>query len=190
MEEAQADARRVRFPIIFWLLVALSALCIGVGAWWLATYSSSEQASAPPPVAVAQAPAVDFQLGDLDGRQVRLSDLRGQVVLLNFWATWCPPCKAEMPDLQALYRDQGAAHRFVVVGVDVEEDRAVTQAFARQFGLSFPLLVDSAGQVSNDHYGIRALPTSLIIDRDGKVRYRWTGQQSRSAMQQMLAKVW
>ncbi len=95
-----------------------------------------------------------------------------------------------MPDLEALYRDQGAPHKFVVVGVDVEEDRATAQAFAQQFGLSFPLLVDGQGQVSNDRYAIRALPTSFIIDRDGKVRYRWTGQQSRAAMQGMLEQIW
>ncbi len=190
MQEVDVSSRRLRFPTFFWILVVLSVVCIGAGVWWLAHYRNTGEPAAPAPAVVARAPAVDFQLTDLSGHRVSLSDLRGQVVLLNFWASWCPPCKAEMPDLQALYRDQGAARKFVVVGVDVEEDQATAAAFARQFGISFPLVVDSTGQVSNDRYSIRARPTSFIIDRDGKVRYRWTGQQSRSAMQGMLEKVW
>jgi cytochrome c biogenesis protein CcmG, thiol:disulfide interchange protein DsbE len=191
--EAGAGPRRLRFPLFFWLLLVLSVSCIGAGVWWLLAGSAagpSGEPSAPLPIGVADTLAADFTLADLKGDQVKLSDLRGQVVLLNFWATWCPPCKAEMPDLQALYQEQAGRHKFTVLGVDVEENQTATQAFAKQYGLTFPLLPDAAGQVSNDRYSIRSIPTSFIIDRNGVVRYRWTGQQSRATMQGMLEKVW
>jgi cytochrome c biogenesis protein CcmG, thiol:disulfide interchange protein DsbE len=191
--EAGAKSRRLHFPLFFWVLVVLSVTCIGAGVWWLLAGSAaslSGEPGAPVPAAMAGTPAVDFTLADLKGYQVKLSDLRGQVVLLNFWATWCPPCKAEMPDLQALYQEQTGRHNFTVLGVDVEESQAATQAFAKQYGLTFPLLPDATGKVSNDRYSIRSIPTSFIIDRNGMVRYRWTGQQSRATMQAMLEKVW
>jgi peroxiredoxin len=188
--EARAAPQRLHFAPFFWVLVLLGVPCIGAGVWWLLAGSAPGEASAPAPIAGADTPAIDFQLADLNGHQVKLSDLRGQVVLLNFWATWCPPCKAEMPDLQRLYQEQGVRHNFTVLGVDVEENQAAAQAFAIQYGLMFPLLPDATGQVSNDRYSIRAIPTSFIIDRDGAVRYRWTGQQSRATMLGMLEKVW
>ncbi len=119
-----------------------------------------------------------------------MSDLRGKVVLLNFWATWCPPCKAEMPDLEALYREYGAAHDFVVVGVNLQEDGAVVEKFARQAGLSFPILLDTDGEVSGQAYAVRSLPMSLIIDRDGYIRDAWTGQLSSAEMLSRLKQVW
>ena len=162
--------RAARRRPIFWSLVALSVLTIACGP--------------------AATEAIDFRLPATDGQQVQLSSLRGTVVLLNFWATWCPPCKAEMPDLNALHQGYAAQHRFTVVGVDVEETQAEVAVFARQYNLSFPLLVDNKGSVSNDRYNIRSLPTSMIIDREGKVRDMWVGQIPRSAMLARLEKVW
>ncbi len=189
---AEAVRRGLRHPVWFWSLVALSVVALALGVTVLVLQQENTEAGAAVPLPQVQAgqAVADFQLNTTDGRSIRLSDLHGQVVLLNFWATWCPPCKAEMPDLQALYRDNNSAHQFVVLGVDVEESQAAAQAFGRQYGLTFPLLPDSEGKVSNATYDIRALPTSLIIDRTGKVRYRWTGQQSRQVMLDMLKNVW
>ncbi len=188
----EAVRRGPRHPVWFWSLVALSVVALALGVTVLVLQQENTEAGAAVPLPQVQAgqAVADFQLNTTDGRSIRLSDLHGQVVLLNFWATWCPPCKAEMPDLQALYRDNNSAHQFVVLGVDVEESQAAAQAFGRQYGLTFPLLPDSEGKVSNATYDIRALPTSLIIDRTGKVRYRWTGQQSRQVMLDMLKNVW
>jgi len=188
-----SPGNRRRLPAVFWLLIASGLLTIGLGIWWLmanASLSRAEAAAAPLPAAGKPSPATDFQLADLSGHQVRLSDLRGKVVLLNFWATWCPPCKAEMPDLQALYAEYGSQHDFIVIAVNVEESRETAEAFARQYGLTFPILPDSDGRVSNQRYFIRSLPTSFIIDRTGHVRDTWLGQQTRRSMLTRLASVW
>ena len=104
------------------MLVGLSLIALGIAAWQWQDQRRLVTAQSQP--AVQFKPAADFRLTALDGQTVALRDLRGKVVLLNFWATWCPPCKAEMPDLNALYRDNGTKHNFVVIGVNVEEDRS------------------------------------------------------------------
>jgi peroxiredoxin len=167
----------------FWFLVALSLITLGIGGWQLAAEQRGPADRTP------AEPAPDFRLATSDGSTLRLSDLRGHVVLLNFWATWCPPCKAEMPDLNALQREHGAARKFIVVGVDVQESQAEVQAFARQYNIGFPLVLDSDGQVSGA-YRVRTLPTSLIVDRQGFIRDRWTGQLAKAAMLRKLERVW
>lgn len=171
----------------FWVLVALSILTLTLGVWqWLAERRTLAAQSRP--AAAERAP--DFHLVAADGTSLSLADLRGQVVLLNFWATWCPPCKAEMPDLAALYRDYGTEHAFTVVGINVQESLAEVQAFADQNAIPFPLLLDPDGAVSGKAYPIRSLPTSMIIDRDGYVRNMWTGQIPKAAMLARLQQVW
>ncbi len=193
--EPQASPRRrgVRYPYVFWSLVSLSLVALVLGAWLLIQRgdgATQADASLPITQATKPAPAVDFTLTSLDGKQVRLSDLRGKVVLLNFWATWCPPCKAEMPDLEAIYRENADSHNFVILAVDVEEQAELARTFAKQYGLTFPVLPDSDGRVSNNRYFIRTLPTSFIIDRAGNVRYQWSGQQSRANILSRLQTVW
>jgi|YNPBryantNP2012_1023418.scaffolds.fasta_scaffold00558_6 cytochrome c biogenesis protein CcmG/thiol:disulfide interchange protein DsbE len=178
-----------RRSLFFWALVALSLATLGVGLWlWQA--DRQQVAAQARPAAEASRPAPDFTLAALDGSQVRLRDLRGKVVLLNFWATWCPPCKAEMPDLDALYRQYGAARNFVVIGVNVEEKPELVAAFARQNGIAFPLALDTDGAVTTNLYHVRAFPTSLIIDRAGNIRDSWMGQISREALVLRLQRVW
>ncbi|MFO7172724.1 MAG: TlpA disulfide reductase family protein [Bacillota bacterium] len=114
-------------------------------------------------------PAPDFALETLDGQVVRLSDLRGQVVLLNFWATWCPPCREEMPALQAverLYREKG----FRVLAINLDESPATIRSFLEQNGLELTVLLDKDMKVTS-RYGILPLPTSFFIDREGRVAY-------------------
>ena len=170
------------------MLVGLSLIALGIAAWQWQEQRRLVTAQSQP--AVQFKPAADFRLTALDGQTVALRDLRGKVVLLNFWATWCPPCKAEMPDLNALYRDNGTKHNFVVIGVNVEEDRSAVEAFARQLDIAFPLLLDASGQVSDGSYHIRSLPTTLIVDRDGNVGDTWMGQIARPAMLARLERVW
>lgn len=121
-----------------------------------------------------EAPAPDFTLTDMQGEAVSLSQYRGKVILLNFWAGWCPPCRAEMPSMEKLYR-QLKDRDFVILAVNVEEGgRAAVQDFTREIPVSFPILLDTAQTVSR-LYRVRGLPQSYIIDREGKIVQQVTG---------------
>ena len=118
-------------------------------------------------------PAPEIVLKDLQGRDVKLSDLRGKVVLVNFWATWCKPCKEEMPAMQASYdklRDKG----FVVLAVNELEDTARVAEHIRTHGHTFEVVMDHNNQVAN-MYGVVGLPASFLIDPQGIVRERISG---------------
>src|SRR5213592_3199073 len=122
-------------------------------------------ASRPP---VVGSPAPEIALKDLRGQEVRLSDLHGKIVLLNFWATWCKPCKEEMPAMQASYerlRDQG----FVVLAVNELEDTDKVIEHIRTHGHTFLVVMDHDNRVANQ-YGVVGLPASFLIDRQGIVR--------------------
>ncbi len=115
------------------------------------------------------APAPDFTLENRAGGTVSLSDLRGEVVLLNFWATWCPPCREEMPLLDQIY-SRYEALGFTLLGVNVEQDSRLADRFLADVPVSFPILLDPKEQVSQ-LYRVPAMPTTVIIDRQGTVRY-------------------
>ena len=128
----------------------------------------------PPGPAQASPPAlVDFTVKDLAGKPVSLSDFRGQVVLVNFWATWCSPCKEEMPILDAYYR-QHQPQGFLLLGINVSDRPEEAAAFVKQHGYSYPILFDPPGNVLLD-LGIQGLPASLLVDREGGLVTRWLG---------------
>ncbi len=136
------------------------------------------------PLAVGDV-APNFSYTLPDGTTQRLSDLRGQKVLVNFWATWCPPCIAEMPDLQAARELYGEEHGFVVLAVNAAEDRPQIESFADEMGLTIPLIVDPESNIG-DAYGARNLPTSFFINSDGTVHLRHTGVVDTEFIQQHL----
>ncbi len=111
--------------------------------------------------------APDFTLPDLHGAPVRLNDLRGKVVFLNLWATWCPPCRAEMPSMEALYR-RFRDRDFAMLAVSEDIDAAVVASFVRELGLTFPVLLDTESRLPG-RYGVTGFPETFIIDRDGQV---------------------
>jgi thiol-disulfide isomerase/thioredoxin len=119
--------------------------------------------------------APDFELPDLDGHRHRLSGYRGKVVLLNFWATWCPPCRREMPSMERLYQKL-KAESFMVLAVNQQEAEDDVFAFTGQLDPqpTFPILLDAESQTT-DLYAVRGLPASVIVDRDGRIVYRAVG---------------
>jgi thiol-disulfide isomerase/thioredoxin len=120
-------------------------------------------------------PAPDFSLPDMDGKPHALHEYRGKVVMLNFWATWCPPCRREMPSMEAIYHEfQGAP--FAVLAVNEWENTDLVFPWIGQLTLfpTFPILFDQEGVVA-EQYGIQGLPTTVIIDRQGRIVYRAVG---------------
>lgn len=136
-------------------------------------------------------PAPPFRLTDLHGNSVALSDFEGQVVLLNFWATWCGPCKVEMPAMEALYKGMHA-QGLEILAVSVDQQGAVvTRPFQESMGLTFPILHDSDYQVGLT-YGARTLPMTYAIDRKGIIRQRvfgardWNSPEAQEAIADLL----
>ena len=113
--------------------------------------------------------APDFTLTDANGQSVTLSDLRGQVVMINFWASWCGPCREEMPLLEQIHQRYEALG-FTLLGVNVEEDPTNGQAFLQERPVSFPVLYDSKNSISK-LYEVIAMPSTVLIDRQGNIRY-------------------
>lgn len=130
--------------------------------------------------------APDFTLRSSTGKNLKLSEYRGQVVMINFWATWCAPCRQEMPHLNRLYEQYNKAG-FILLGVNIDDNPKAAQAMAEQLGVRFPVLYDATKQVSK-RYDVDAMPLTVIVDRDGKVQYLHRGYRS-GVEQQYEAKV-
>ena len=130
--------------------------------------------------------APDFILVDLNDNPISLSDFRGKTVFLNFWATWCPPCRAEMPQMEALYQDY-KDEDVVIIGLDIQETREEVSQYVQQGGYSWLFILDASGKVATN-YEVTAIPTSFFIDGDGIIRAVSTGAMSKRDMEIALTK--
>jgi len=129
--------------------------------------------------------APELELTALDGEQYSLADYQGTVVLVNIWATWCPPCKAEMPTLEAYYQ----AHQtdgFVTIAVNDGDPEDAVEAFVKDYGLSFPIWLDPTYKATDEAFKTRNLPSSFVIDREGTVRLRWVGEINRDTLEKYV----
>jgi peroxiredoxin len=126
-------------------------------------------ANAAVPAVATKAAAPDFTLRTMEGPNLRLQEQRGRVVLVNFWATWCGPCRQELPQLNKLY-DKYRGSGFVLLGVNIDDDARTATELATKLGVRFPVLLDTDKKVSRQ-YDMSAMPATLMIDRDGRVRY-------------------
>jgi cytochrome c biogenesis protein CcmG, thiol:disulfide interchange protein DsbE len=169
----------------FWYGLIAAALLLG-GSWILATRVNPDSDT---DAGLSVAPrkgflAPDFTLSLLDGDEIRLSDLRGQPVLINFWASWCRPCRAEMPELQAA-ASQHADVGLVVLGVNQLEPLSDVSSFVQELALTFPIPLDMEGKVSAA-YQVRGLPTSFFVDAEGVIRDAFTGPLSTGLLESKL----
>ena len=158
-----------------YLLIALVALA--GSAWIYFTRVEMPVIASAGAQPRANFPAPDFTLAALDGTPVSLNDLRGQVVLINFWATWCPPCRAEMPALETVYQEH-RAHKFTVIAINVAEPDGLVIPFRDEFKLTFPILLDLDTAVAKK-FQVSGLPTSFFIDRAGIIRATYLGAMNR-----------
>lgn len=125
--------------------------------------------------------AKDFTLNDLDGKAVQLSDFKGKAIILNFFATWCPPCRSEIPDfieLENAYASKG----FSVIGVSNEDPKAI-KGFATKAGINYPVLIDPNDKVYTLYGPIRGIPTTFIIDKDFRIRQMYIGARSKDVFE-------
>jgi peroxiredoxin/outer membrane lipoprotein-sorting protein len=129
--------------------------------------------------------APDFKLKTVEGKEYSLKKLRGKVILLNFWASWCRPCRIEMPTIEKLYQNY-KEKGFLVLGIN-DEKTDIIRSFGKENSVSFPLLVDD-GMVMSD-YGIQAIPTLMLVDQEGKISWQQQGTSGEEMLRQALAKV-
>ncbi len=129
--------------------------------------------------------APDFNLENFAGGRTRLSDHRGEVVLLNFWATWCPPCVKEIPDFVKLY-DRYRERGLVILGLSVDRNpQSVLPAFIKRHKINYPVLLDD-GRVAGDYGGITGIPTTFLIDREGIIRGRYVGYRPKRVFEEAI----
>lgn len=132
--------------------------------------------------------APDFELKTLEGKKIKLSELRGRRVVLNMWATWCPPCRAEMPDMEKFYKkykDEGV--EILAVNMTTSEiNSKVIKDFMNEFGITFPVVLDEKGEVGNQ-FQARVIPTSYLIDSHGVIKQKITGPMSYDWMVKQIS---
>lgn len=141
-----------------------------------------------PPAPEPDHPAPDFALSDINGTLLALRDLRGRPVMVNFFATWCTPCRMEVPVIQAAYEAYTDQALFIV-GVDVGEKPETAAHFVRQLGLTYPIVLDRDGEVTVNQYKVRGIPASFFIDREGIIRSVHRGPITKALIENYLAKI-
>ena len=168
-----------------WIIGVFAALALGVLTLPILLESDGGEHAVGSGVCKSEGPAnLDLAMKDMNGADVKLADYKGKVILLNFWATWCPPCLVEIPEFQKVYdeqKDQG----FVVLGVSTDDTAEQLRAFAADRKVTYPLLLITP-QVEDAYGPLFGLPTSLIIARDGSVCKRHFGPMSKEQLEKEI----
>ncbi len=170
-------------------IAGLGLILIGVALGFLLRPAPAEANAVAPedrsvvPVAVHY-PAPALALEDSHGSKASLADYQHSIVLVNNWATWCPPCKAEMPTLEAYY-EQHKQEGLVIIGIEAGDSKGDVQSFAQAYGLTFPIWLDP-GNASLAAFRNENLPNSYVLDRSGIVRYAWTGEISQAMLEKFV----
>lgn len=170
-----------------WTITFFTILLLGSGWLWYTRLPADASPAVRAPQPAVDHPAPDFTLTRFDtGTTTSLADLRGKPLILNFWATWCRPCRAEMPALQATYERYG--DDLLIVGVDQGEAGAVVGPFLEEFGITFPVLLDEEMSVGRK-YRILGLPTTFFIDSRGVIRQVHAGEINSAILAEGIVKI-
>jgi len=173
-----------------YLVVGLGVLVVAIaaGAWFTLLQPAQPSGGASGNIAQVGAPAPAISLPVVAGGTSDLTNDRGKVILVNFWATWCEPCKSEMPGLQQL-ADQLGDEPFRLYSVDLQEDAPQIQAFEQQYGLNLYAVMDEDGNATRA-YGVRALPSTFVIDKQGVLRLQRLGPLVDGGADTMWSEPW
>ncbi len=186
MAKSNKKYHRKRARSLPWIPIVLGIFLIGIATLSFASQNAQGQAadlSSVVPVKVSFA-APELSLQNINGETQSLADYRENVVLVNNWATWCPPCKAEMPTLAAYYNEH-TSEGFMIIAIEAGDGVDGVSQFAQNYNLKFPIWLDPNGE-SLRAFGNGNLPNSFVIDRSGMVRYVWTGEISRAMLEKYV----
>ena len=165
-------------------VIALLAFALFLGISYFGYGALSQGASAG--VVRARTKAPDFTVLDSNGNNVKLSDMKGRPVVINFWASWCPPCRAEMPDFEEVFREMGTEVRFMMVNLTGGgETRDKADQFVENNGFTFPIFYDMTGEADRQ-YEVRAIPTTIFVDADGNLAGTATGMLDKNSLMEGL----
>ncbi len=181
------NAKRVLLPLLGFLIIAVLAAGALGGRVGGQRAGRGGEAGSPARSAIPAKGEVlpDFELETLDGRKMRAADLLGKPTFINFWASWCPPCRAEMPDIQAIYERQG--RDINILAINEDEPPAVVRSFVEEIGFTVPVVLDAGGEL-HARWNFNTLPTSIITDKDGRVCFIAPGMITRDTMDAVLEK--
>lgn len=135
--------------------------------------------------------APDFELETLEGETAKLSDYRGKKVILNFWTTWCPPCRAEMPHMQDYYDQKAKEDNVEILAVNLttaDHGMEKITSFVSEYGLAFPILLDAEGDMGTVYQAV-TIPTSYILDTEGRVRNKFVGPMDQATIEELIGKI-
>ncbi len=182
-KQKNGGQRSLQFTVNYTKWFVWAAVIIGAVSIY---YNMTPHAADPTTVAAGKGTAPDFSLSAIDGKHVSLSAYRGKVVILDFWAPWCPPCRKEIPDFIAL-QQQYASQGLQIIGIGLDEPANVV-SFVRQNGFNYPVAVGDDA-ISNRYGGVDGLPTTFIIDRQGTIRNRFEGFTERAVFEREIKKL-
>lgn len=180
----QKQKQKQRTILIFAAVLVIAG--IGTLIWMgIKTVSDSKYNVESPALMQEGNQALDFELASLDGGNVALSDYQGNIIIMNMWATWCPPCRAEMPELDQFYQAH-KADGLVVLAVNGRESESTVRPFIEANNFTFPVLLDIDGEVGRQ-YMARSFPTTYVIDRNGRIHHVKVGQISEQELEQIVS---
>ena len=179
------DKEKKKRELIEWIILIAIVSIIYLGGWQTPVIGKLQQVVlstgiiSPDIVDEELEANYNFEIEDAEGGIIDFNEFQGKVVFLNFWATWCPPCRKEIPDLQAFHEQYG--DRVVLLGIDWSEDREEVRSFLRRYGATYPNVIDKSGEFFVK-YQLIGLPTSFWIDEQGVIRGMWLGSMSMDDM--------